>query len=141
MRTARMMTKIMMTKRKRRRKRRRSKKPTPKKMVWKWSTPRGIIKPGKDKHKKRSAVPPNNLRIKRKNSVPGVKKRNLQDTKDAAAGVTYRLVLDSRLQPPRFTHNTGCTVTAVKIPTSGKVGDACRSHCAAIAYTVPPTNT
>jgi len=68
------------------------------------------------------------------------KKRNLQDTKDAAAGVTYRLVLDSRLQPPRFAHNTGCTVTAVKIPTSGKVGDACRSHCAAIAYTVPSTN-
>ena len=55
------------------RRRKRSKKHTPKKMVWKWSTPRGIIKPGKDKHKKRSAVPPNNLRIKRKNNVPGVR--------------------------------------------------------------------
>jgi len=43
------------------------------------------------------------------------KKRNVRDTKDAANGISYKLVLDPRLQPPRF-HNGG-TVEAVKIPT------------------------
>ena len=43
------------------------------------------------------------------------KKRNVRDTKDAANKISYRLILDPRLQPPRF-HNGG-TVDAVKIPT------------------------
>ena len=59
-------------------------------------------------------------------------KRNAHDAKDAANGVTYTLVLDPRLQPPRF--RTGGTTEAVKIPTSSK------AHCAAIVCKVPPSN-
>lgn len=56
------------------------------------------------------------------------KKRNARDAKDAKNQVKYRLVLDSRLAPPRF---NGGKVEAVKIPT--KKG----SYCAAIVYRVP----
>lgn len=59
-------------------------------------------------------------------------KRNARDAKDAAEKVTYKLVLDPRLQPPRF--RSGGTTEAVKIPTSTK------SHCAAIVCKVPPEN-
>ena len=59
-------------------------------------------------------------------------KRNARDAKDAVNGVTYKLVLDPRLQPPRF--RTGGTTEAVKIPTSSK------AHCAAIVCKVPPAN-
>ena len=57
------------------------------------------------------------------------KKRNARDAKDAKNKVQYKLVLDSRLAPPRF---HGGTVQAVKIPT--KKG---ASYCAAIVYRVP----
>lgn len=63
--------------------------------------------------------------------------RNARDTRDALNGVTYKLVLDPRLQPPRF--QSGGTVKAVKIPT-GKASSKSRSHCAAIVCTVPPAN-
>jgi Serine aminopeptidase, S33 len=56
------------------------------------------------------------------------KKRNARDAKDAKNQVKYRLVLDPRLAPPRF---SGGMVEAVKIPT--KKG----SFCAAIVYRVP----
>mmetsp|Transcript_199 Transcript_199/g.428 ORF Transcript_199/g.428 Transcript_199/m.428 type:complete len:382 (-) Transcript_199:303-1448(-) len=59
-------------------------------------------------------------------------KRNGVDAKDAKDEVSYRLVLDPRLQPPRF--RSGGTTTAVKIPTSTK------SHCAAIVCKVPESN-
>jgi hypothetical protein len=62
--------------------------------------------------------------------------RNANDTKDAANGVTYKLVLDPRLQPPRF--RRGSTIEAVKIPT-GKKSSKSRSHCAAIVTKVPPS--
>lgn len=61
------------------------------------------------------------------------KRRNAQDTKDAANGVTYKLVLDPRLQAPRF-QGAG-SVEAVKIPTGKPKGN--RTHCAAIVYKVP----
>ncbi len=57
------------------------------------------------------------------------KKRNAADAKDAKNKVQFKLVLDSRLAPPRF---HGGTVEAVKIPT--KNGG---SYCAAIVYRVP----
>ena len=88
------------------------------------------------------------------------KERNIRDTKDALRGITYRLFLDPRLQPPRF-HN-GCSVTAVKIPTSSSTTSSTtqsqsqstdkkkkkkkkstgknHNHCAAIVYKVPPVN-
>jgi hypothetical protein len=56
------------------------------------------------------------------------KKRNARDAKDATDKVQYKLILDSRLSPPRF---KGGSVEAVKIPT--KTG----SHCAAIVYRCP----
>ncbi len=59
-------------------------------------------------------------------------KRNARDAKDAKNEVTYKLVLDPRLQPPRF--RSGGTTEAVKIPTSSK------SHCAAIVCKVPEAN-
>ena len=65
------------------------------------------------------------------------KKRNIKDTKDAKNGVTYRLVLDYRLEPPRF-HNGG-SITAVKIPT-GSSTKKDRTHCAAIVSRVPEQN-
>lgn len=61
--------------------------------------------------------------------------RNARDNKDAQNGVNYKLVLDPRLDPPRF--RSGGTVTAVKIP-SGKDASKDRSHCAAIVCQVPP---
>jgi len=93
------------------------------------------------------------------------KQRNIRDTKDALRGITYRLFLDPRLQPPRF-HN-GCSVTVVKIPTSSSTTSSSstisttstqsqstdnnkkknnkshgknHNHCAAIVYKVPPVN-
>jgi len=75
--------------------------------------------------------------------------RNTRDTRDATNGVTYKLVLDPRLQTPRF-QNAG-TVEAVKIPTGKRSDDNSssnnnnsskdRSHCAAIVYRVPSSNT
>jgi hypothetical protein len=56
------------------------------------------------------------------------KQRNARDAKDAQNKVKYKLVLDPRLAPPRF---SGGRVEAVKIPT--KMG----SYCAAIVYRVP----
>jgi len=73
------------------------------------------------------------------------KTRNTRDTRDATNGVTYKLVLDPRLQTPRF-QNAG-TVEAVKIPTGKRSDDnnnkssKDRSHCAAIVYRVPSSNT
>lgn len=74
--------------------------------------------------------------------------RNIRDAKDAAKKVTYNLVLDPRLQPPRF--RSGGTVEAVKIPT-GKTASAAKSssskssklssHCAAIVCRVPSSNS
>jgi len=88
------------------------------------------------------------------------KTRNARDTIDAAKGVTYKLVLDPRLQPPRI--NNGGTVEAVKIPTgedlysdnsnssnsnsnnsgtnSNQKKKNNRTHCAAIVYKVPAAN-
>ncbi|VEU36899.1 unnamed protein product [Pseudo-nitzschia multistriata] len=43
------------------------------------------------------------------------KLRNARDTHDASNGVTYKLVLDPRLSPPRI--DNGGTVEAIKIPT------------------------
>ena len=64
--------------------------------------------------------------------------RNARDAKDAANKVTYRLVLDPRLQPPRF--RNGGTVEAVKIPTKPKNKNKNPpSHCAAIVTRVPPS--
>lgn len=85
--------------------------------------------------------------------------RNVRDAKDAAKKVTYKLVLDPRLQPPRF--RSGGTVEAVKIPTgktktkaapsssssnsnssstsktSSSPSKSTKAHCAAIVCRVP----
>ena len=57
------------------------------------------------------------------------KTRNLRDACDAAYGVTYRLLLDPRLQvPPHDEH----AIEAVKIPSPKGV------YIAAVIYRVPP---
>ena len=56
------------------------------------------------------------------------KKRNLRDAKDAANGVTYKLLLDPRLQVPPFDSDS---IESVKIPS--KRG----AHVAAVIYRVP----
>jgi hypothetical protein len=59
------------------------------------------------------------------------KVRTARDTRDAAAGVTYQLRLDERLQVPSYDSQQ---VKAVKIPNAN--GD----HVAAILYQVPPAH-
>eukprot|EP00934_Nitzschia_sp_Nitz4_P002992 Nitzschia sp. Nitz4//scaffold43_size134323//18578//19801//NITZ4_003280-RA/size134323-augustus-gene-0.231-mRNA-1//-1//CDS//3329551891//2982//frame0 len=56
------------------------------------------------------------------------KKRNTRDARDAKNKVQYKLLLDPRLNPPRFPETS---VEAVKVPT--KTG----AHVAAIIYRVP----
>lgn len=81
--------------------------------------------------------------------------RNVRDAKDAVKKVTYKLVLDPRLQPPRF--RSGGTVEAVKIPTGKAKASSSssssssskrsspskspKSHCAAIVCRVPSANS
>ena len=56
------------------------------------------------------------------------KQRSARDARDAAAGVTYKLLLDPRLQVPP--HEDGC-IQAIKIPSKRGV------YVAAVLYTVP----
>lgn len=58
------------------------------------------------------------------------KQRVLRDTRDHKAGVTYRLLLDPRLQVPP--HEDG-SIHALKIPSPGGV------YIAAVLYSVPPS--
>lgn len=88
----------------------------------------GAYTPKEGEVKEEIQSPAKQLTQKSKEKKKRAKKRNVRDKKDAEDGVKYKLVLDSRLQLPKF---KGGKVEAVKIPT--KSG----SYCAAIVYKCP----
>eukprot|EP00980_Cylindrotheca_fusiformis_P030593 scaffold25083_cov117-Cylindrotheca_fusiformis.AAC.1 len=88
----------------------------------------GTFRPKEGEHEEEIKSPAQQLTERSKELRKRAKSRNIRDKKDAEDGVKYKLVLDSRLKPPKF---KGVVKEAVKIPT--KSG----AYCAAIVYRCP----
>lgn len=88
----------------------------------------GTYRPTEGEAREQMKSPAQQLTDRAKELRKQAKKRNARDARDAKNKVTYKLVLDPRLSPPRF---QGGIVEAVKIRT--KTG----AYVAAVIYKVP----